>query len=644
MAEDINDSKKKGLDGIQNLTNTKDAIESLDKDTKLDSLMSSLDSAETNAEEGEGNMLQYFMDLLQNLGGNESVKKVRKKIGSEIGGKIGEECKEIIFEELIQFINCNLDFVIPSADSTVGNVVVTDANMMTIPVRSVDPFKLLQNAPTTKVGKATYEKDDPVLQSFPYATNKELYERLENPSADQDYFGVSGQRLFTIEFDGTENYLIKPVGLDDTFNDNTTTTDNDRKITTFLRDYYDSIKIFEPHNFLANLLDALSGFLTVQSDLSGPEAELKGEFGALMNKLLNVCGDEGDGSLGNKINTSGVGHLSEDGDYEDLDKFFDFGDQELRDLNEEVNLQLNGLVKFVTCGDIEGEINIDEMNDAITSLLGETNPTTQGVMINTAIENAINGMSVDKSLGLGFELPNLKADFDFNVIKKLPVTLISLILTPKVLLGLSIALQAVGTFVASLDIMDLVKKFFRIIYKILKRIGELILEYVWEEVKKFIIQQVSYIVQQILKENDVKQSAIINSLVETLLSISEGLDDMSDCRSILDTLLGYITLPPVPPINIPKNLVAAAESRSGFSDVRALQNVMKNFSKSGINTEPMPDGSPNVNVKMAYSLIKGVEEERNKNGKVQISTFPASVSTSSGPGVTETGEGVGIML
>ena len=73
MAEDINDSKKKGLDGIQNLTNTKDAIESLDKDAKLSSLMSSLDSVGANVEEGEGNMIQYFMDLLQNLGGNESV-------------------------------------------------------------------------------------------------------------------------------------------------------------------------------------------------------------------------------------------------------------------------------------------------------------------------------------------------------------------------------------------------------------------------------------------------------------------------------------------------------------------------------------------------------------------------------------------
>jgi len=639
MAQDIGNTKKEGLNGLQNLTNTRDAIESLDEDAKLSTLMSSLDSVSANVEEDEGNMLQYFTDLLKNLGGDESVNKLRKKIVKDLSGKISEECKEILFEELIQFINCNLDFVIPSADG-LGGV----DNSMVIPVKSMDPFKILQNSPTTKIGKATYEKSEPTQLVFPYSTNRELYTRLENPASAQEYFGVSGQKLFTIEFDGSANYIVKPVGIDGTFNDNTITPDNDRKITTFLRDYYDSIKIFEAQNFLGILLDSTSGFLSIQGNLSGPEVELKGKFANLISKLLSVCGDEGDGSLGGTINSSGIGHLSEDGGDEDIESFFDFGEQDLRKINEDVNLKLNGLIKFVTCNDIEGEINIDEMNNAINSLLGESNQTVEGVMLNTAIENAINGMSVDKELGTSFKLPNIKADFDLNILKKLPLMLISLILTPKVLLGLYIALKAVGTFIESLDIMDLVKKFFRIIYKLVKRIKDIILEYIWDEVKKLIIQIVSYIIQKVLKENDIKQSAIINSLIQTLLAASESLDNISDCRSLLDTLLKYIKLPPVPPINIPKNLVAAAQIRPGFSDVRALQNVIKNFSEAGINIEPMPDGSPNVNVKMAYSLIKGVEEERNKNGKVQITTFPASVNTSSGPGVTEQGEGVGIML
>ena len=41
----------------------------------------------------------------------------------------------------------------------------------------------------------------------------------------------------------------------------------------------------------------MSGFLSIQADLSGPEVELKGKFAAFVNKILNICGDEGDGSL-----------------------------------------------------------------------------------------------------------------------------------------------------------------------------------------------------------------------------------------------------------------------------------------------------------------------------------------------------------
>ena len=117
--------------------------------------------------------------------------------------KLSEECKEVIFEELLQFINCNINFTIPSSDSSL----ITDGNLMTIPVKSIDPFSLLKNSPGSNVGKATYEKLDPIVGEIPFSTNKELYARLQTPLSPQDYLGGSGQRLFTVEYDGGENYL-----------------------------------------------------------------------------------------------------------------------------------------------------------------------------------------------------------------------------------------------------------------------------------------------------------------------------------------------------------------------------------------------------------------------------------------------------
>jgi len=634
MAQDISDSKLKGLEGIQNLQNTNDAIDSLKEQANIDSLMGSMESTQ---EEG-ANMLTYFMDLIKTTGGNEAIADLREKLGKETP-KLADECKEVVFEELVKFINCNLNFTIPSANSTTG----VDFNAMEIPIKSIDPFRLLKNSPTSNVGKATYEKLDPSTGQIPYSTNKELFQRLENPTLQQDYLGGSGQRLFTIEFDGAENYIIRPVGYNDSFDDNTILPQNDRKLVEFLRDYYDSIKIFEGQNFLGVLLDSLSGFLSVQADLSGREVELKGKFGKVIDKLMALCDDDGDGSTGAPINSSGIGHLSEDIPGANTD-FWDFGPQDLRNIEEETNLKLKGLIKFVTCNDIEGSVDVDELNGIIDSLLSEGDFGLEGMQINSGMEAAVQGMTVDGSKGLSFRLPALQADFDLNILKKLPLILISLILTPKVILGFAIALKAIGEFLENFDIMDFIKKFFRLIWKILKRLKDIILEFIWQEIKKYIIKLVKDILQEVISEKHRKQLAIINSLIQTLLSAVDSLDNLGDCRSILDTLLKYIKIPPVPPVNVPNNLVFAAEARPGFSDVRAFQNVLENFQKSGISTEPHPDGSPNENVIMAYSMIKGVEKERLENGKTKIVTYPQNVQTAAGPGVTERGSGVGIPL
>jgi len=120
MAADIQNSKNEGLKKLQNLKNTNDAIDSLKKENDLSTLMGSFDSTQAD----DNNMLDYFLDLLQITGGPDVITKLRKKT-AKLSEPIAAECKEIIFEELIQFINCNLDFVIPSADG-VGGV---DTNM-----------------------------------------------------------------------------------------------------------------------------------------------------------------------------------------------------------------------------------------------------------------------------------------------------------------------------------------------------------------------------------------------------------------------------------------------------------------------------------------------------------------------------------
>jgi len=649
LIQDTTDAKKKGLSKLQNLSNVIKAKQSLAKENALKNVMGSIDSINDKS----NNLIEYFLDLIKVGGGNESITRIRKNVVKKLG-KYEPEVKEIVFEELVQFLNCDLNFVIPSADGTnngnctsSGGVATPDANLLKIPVKSIDPFGLLKNSPLSNVGKATYEKDDIITGNFPYSTNKELYSRLENSSTQQDYIGFSGNRLFTIEFDGLDSYLVRPVGIDNTFNDNNIAdfqcggVENDIKVTEFLRDYYDSIKLFEKHNFLAMIFEVLMGSLSVQIARNDKEIELDGKFADIIKRILGLCGDDEDGSEGGEISTSATAHLTDTYEGEDED-FFKFGPQDLLNLEDETSLKVKGLIRFASCDSIETGINIDQLNEDISNILSETNNSIIDMNMNQSIDKAIESMGDDE---LSFFLPNIKIDFDTNILKELPKILINLILTPKVLLPVAIALKSQGNSFDNSDIMDLVKKFFRLIKKIVRRLFKLMMEILYEEIKRIILQLIAQIMQEIIKEKYLKQFAIIQNLLNLLMLALQLIDDLSNCKSILNSLLQLLRLPPPPGgVNIPKPLLFATASRPGFSDTRAFQNVLENLQESGFNTADHADGSPNASVVMLYNTIKGVEKERSENSVVKIVTYPQTVKSSSGPGVTESGTGTGLIV
>tara|TARA_R110001583_G_scaffold39728_2_gene127152 strand:+ start:11609 stop:13585 length:1977 start_codon:yes stop_codon:yes gene_type:complete len=649
LIQDTKDAKKKGLSKLQNFGNVIKAKKDLARETALKNVMGSIDSIN----EKSNNLIEYFLDLIKVGGGNESITRIRKNLVKKLG-KYEPEVKEIVFEEMVQFLNCDLNFVIPSANGTNnGNCVVNggvstvDANLLKIPVKSIDPFGLLKNSPLSNVGKATYEKQDIVTGSFPFSANKGLYGRLENPSTQEDYMGFSGNRLFTIEFDGVDSYLVRPVGVDNTFSDNNIAdfgcggAENDRKVTDFMRDYYDSVKIFEKHNFLAQIFEVLMGSLSVQIDRSGKEVELDGKFAEIIKRILGMCGDDEDGSDGGEISTSATAHLTDTYEGEEED-FFAFGPQDLLNLEDETSLKVKGLMRFASCDNIETGINVDQLNEDINGILSESNEGIIDMNLNQSIDKAVESMGDDT---LSFNLPNIKADFDANILKELPKILINLILTPKVLLPIAIAMKSQGNSFDNNDIMDLVKKFFRLIKKIVRRLFKLMIEILFDEIKRIILQLIAQIMKEIIKEKYLKQFAIIQNLLNLLMLALQLIEDLANCKSILNSLLQLLRLPPPPGgINIPKPLLFATASRPGFSDTRAFQNVLENLQETGFNTADHADGSPNASVVMLYNSIRGVEKERSENSVVKIVTYPQNVKSPQGPGVTESGTGTGLIV
>tara|TARA_R100001594_G_scaffold111719_2_gene146534 strand:- start:904 stop:2058 length:1155 start_codon:yes stop_codon:yes gene_type:complete len=383
------------------------------------------------------------------------------------------------------------------------------------------------------------------------------------------------------------------------------------------------------------------GSLSVQIGRSDKEIELDSKFGEIIKRILGLCGDDDDGSDGGEISTSATGHLTDTYEGEDQD-FFNFGPQDLLNLEDETTLKVKGLIRFASCDNIETGINLDQLNEDVSGILSENNQGIIDMNMNQAIDKAVESMGDDT---LSLNLPNIKADFDTNILKELPRILLGLILTPKTLLPIAIALKSQGNSFDNSDIMDLVKKFFRLIKKIVRRLFKFVMEVLYEEIKRIILQLIAQIMQEIIKEKYLKQFAIIQNLLNLLMLALQLVEDLANCKSILNSLLQLLRLPPPPGgINIPKPLLFATASRPGFSDTRAFQNVLENLSEAGFNTADHADGSPNASVVMLYNTIKGVEKERSENSVVKIVTYPQNVKSPQGPGVTESGTGTGLIV
>ena len=635
MATDSQDSKKKIFSRIENLGNVSKAIDSTKMQMDFQSMMGSYDSINKKS----NNMLEYFLDLIQLTGGNKAVKRSKKKLINKITTKFKPEIKEILFEEFLRFINCDLGFVIPSADGGGG----AGVNDLKIKVKSIDPFGMLKVDPLTKAGKYMYEKED-IGPTVPYPTNKELKQRLNTPNALLiSYLGGGGTALFDIEYDDVDSFTVKPIGYNGNYNDNTLTPGNDRKITEFLRDYFDSIEVFDGHNFLAAISNMLSGAVDIQIPKGYKDVEIEGKFLDILKKLLGLCGDEEDGSDGGPISSAPLSHLSDDN--ADIDSYFDFGPQELRDLEDSTSLKVKGLLRFVTCDSIEGKVNTDLLDDNITNVMNETNQTAQDIMIEQAMNEMVNGLETDDDFSIGLKIPEIGIDFDLQFLKQLPLILISLILSPKILLPLVIVLAALGHQFDADDILDLLRKLWSLIKRILKKIVDFILEVLYEEIKRAILAIIQKIMAEILNEKYLKTFAVIQSLLALLQLAMQLIEDLANCKGILNTLLGLVRLPPIPGgINIPQPLLFATALRPGFSDTRAFQNVLENFQQAGLNTEDHADGSPNQMVMGMYNMIKGIEKERTENSVVKVATYSQTVMTPNGPGTTMPGTGTGVVI
>lgn len=568
--------------------------------------------------------------------GPETFKFIKKRI-LEAAVKMEPKVKEIISKQTISVLGCSQEQTYPQTS-------------LYIPVKSIDINNNLFNSPETPIGKIFYEKENPSgsdeFEPFggnvPFPVNKMLYERIlqENvpfsSSYGKTYNGVSQQRLFDIEYTKTNEFGVTGDFFKVTILDRENSPNNPEgfklnKVGQFLTDYYSTIRIVDKVDLTSQLVNLINGAVSIKANVGFGDLQTQNKFVLLLQRILGLCFDDR-----SEIDVSGISKI---GELDGIDQsFFEFTEVDLRFIDQTIsNLQM-GIVEFEDCDNVKLPVNTDQIIDELINFrnISDLQTIEQSV---SEIEKILDSISENPEWKL--LIPNsvsVKLSIDKNIIKKIPIALVSSILSPKVLLPIFVLLQVIekgakNTVTSQIDnnplnqgvnnlvsdSVDFVKKFTRFVIEVTSQVNEVFLETLFDILKKDIFILVTSIVQDILKSKGLKKTSKILKYMQIAYVVIQLFKDFKKCKSLMDEimlLLNMINSTSIPGSQIPLPLLALSDLLPGYSVERATINVIENLQKIGLPTGPLPDGTPNQMVSFVKQLIQGSEDE-NDNRQIQ---------------------------
>jgi hypothetical protein len=451
--------------------------------------------------------------------------------------------------------------------------------------------------------------------------NKELYRLIQTGqpySADngQNYIGQSGQDLFDIQYVDQNNLgETGPWFRVDLSN----RVNGVNKVGTFLVDYYKTIKITEPTNMIASIMESLSGAVSMSVGAGVGQVEDQSKFDILIQRILGLCFDNR-----SEIDVSGIAKVPE---LDGVDEtFFEFTDIDLRKIDQRVTNIKNKVIELEECDNILLPVDYP----AVIAQINNLNLIDNNSDFINAADNLTQVLADNPQWGAGIQT-NAQAALNFNFIKLIAQGIAGAFLTPKILLPIYVMLKAIGqeTTDAIKGFVDFVKQFKKFAINFISKIGALFVQELFELIKRDILLLIQRVISDIVKEKIDKRISMILKLIQLLLIVASFISDWRKCKSVVDELLALLDLITSSlgfGSQIPLPLLFASQLLDGYSESRAFVGAIEELQKIGVPTGALPDGSPNLDVLGKFGQMKAMAREDSDNNKVQLAIGPLTIT------------------
>ena len=523
---------------------------------------------------------------------------------------------ELWIQETIKTIGCSEEQTYQNGD-------------IYIRVESIDLFKTLKDGPNSSPSSLRYEKVPTSNGTIPFSMNRELYERTQNAGvALNNYIGASSNAIMDISYVTQDNFgnigNFYKVNLK-------TRPDQINRVTEFLYDYYMSIELLNIDELITNIIDYLSGAISFEMNVGKTELSGMKQFQKILQRILGLCFDNQ-----KEIDVSGIAKLSVNEQVDD--SFFQMNSIDLRNIESEVNDISDGVVEFTGCDNVKLPLKGEETIQFIQDIRDNYNTDGEKLEQLSKFASEIGDNEDWKLL-----LPNInfKLSIQEDMLKVIPMAIMSTLLSPKNLLGMFVMFKSLGnTFVDQIESLEeFTNKMKTFLVEVMSKVGAIFVEELFNAIKANIDTIVLALLNDIRNESKNSTIRMISSILSTALILADLIQDWRRCKSVIDELLALLQLAVGRlNLNLPLFALALAGSLPGVSETRIFANIIEELEKSGIPTDDLPDGSPNVMLQSMLSQIKGTKKEQDENGKVEMYIPPLTITPA---GVTLPSRGIG---
>jgi hypothetical protein len=510
---------------------------------------------------------------------------------------------EILVEEIVKALGCDLEQTYLAGEYY-------------IKLCTIDIFKILQEDPSSKVGKLLYEPREYVPTDARKSVNRMLWRLIQSETelhsqlySGLPYLGFSTTGLFDIRYtqidpsgDASGWFVVTLLDRPD---------GQPNKVSQFLVDYFKTINLIDVKALTTALVEAVLGVVSVELRYGTVTLDDNTKFGLLVQRILGLCFDnEQEISIAGQSKTPVLDDTTE--------SFFELTNLDFSIVEQRTAEITEGVVTFDTCDNVKLPINSTVILDIIEETIGFNEDI--GAMEN-ALEQISLSLSTNPEWQASFPFPDqLKITLDFNFVAKIPKAIINQLLTPKVILPFLTMVKALG-----IDYDDslcgprnFLRQNRRFVTGLMSKIGAFFIEILFNEIKKDIRRLVRAIITDINSAELNATYVMIETLVNIALKIIAFVKDYRRCKSVLDAILQLFSLiQRVSRPKIPPPLMLFASALPGYSSDRAFIGAIETMQKLGLPTGPLPDGSPNLGLQAMYAQIQAQDLEQKQNGKTE---------------------------